>query len=76
MFATCLASFRHPVRLLSDSNARTAPHEPCLRFAHNYANLRSMNLARLKARVKVPPMLNAAARGPSRSSRIYQQQEG
>lgn len=44
------------------------------RFAHSYANLRSVNLAGLKARVKVPRMLNAAARGPSRSSRRYQQQ--
>lgn len=46
------------------------------RFAHSYANLRAVNLAGLRARVKVPPMLNAAARGPSRSSRRYQQQEG
>lgn len=46
------------------------------RFAHNCADLRSVNLAGLKARVKVPPMLTAAARGPSRSSRRYQQQDG
>lgn len=46
------------------------------RFAQGYANLRSVNLAGLKARVKVRPMLNAAARGSSRSSRRYQRQEG